>query len=72
MISRDAKRRLRRVYGGAFLAFTPLLVLEFIGPVATTRRWNSTSRSEFRLWRQAARRYDPGCATRPRGIDVAR
>ncbi len=33
MISRDAKRRLRLVYGGAFLAFTPLLVLEIIGPV---------------------------------------
>lgn len=33
MISRDAKRRLRLMYGGAFLAFTPLLVLEIVGPV---------------------------------------
>ncbi len=33
MISRDAKRRLRLVYGGAFVAFTPLLVLEILGPV---------------------------------------
>src|SRR5215471_12339636 len=31
--SRDAKRRLRLVYGGAFVAFTPVLVLEIIGPV---------------------------------------
>jgi phosphoserine phosphatase RsbU/P len=33
MTSRDAKRRLRLVYGGAFVAFTPLCVLEIIGPV---------------------------------------
>jgi len=33
MTSRDAKRRLRLVYGGAFVAFTPVLVLEIIGVV---------------------------------------
>ena len=33
MTSRDAKRRLRLMYGGAFVAFTPLLVLEIDGPV---------------------------------------
>jgi phosphoserine phosphatase RsbU/P len=33
MTSRDAKRRLRLVYGGAFVAFTPVCVLEIIGPV---------------------------------------
>jgi len=33
MTSRDAKRRLRLVHGGAFVAFTPILVLEIIGPV---------------------------------------
>jgi phosphoserine phosphatase RsbU/P len=33
MTSRDGKRRLRLVYGGAFVAFTPLLILEIVGPV---------------------------------------
>jgi phosphoserine phosphatase RsbU/P len=37
-ISRDAKRRLRLVYGGAFLAFTPFLVLEIFGPVVHHRQ----------------------------------
>jgi phosphoserine phosphatase RsbU/P len=32
-ISRDAKRRLRLMYSGAFVAFTPLLILEIVGPI---------------------------------------
>jgi sigma-B regulation protein RsbU (phosphoserine phosphatase) len=33
MTSRDARRRLRLMYGGAFVAFAPVLILEIVGPV---------------------------------------